>query len=109
MIFCVSSGIGFNVMDFCVFQQLHSEYRSTYTWHEYTGPHQDNTVVRRAPQAPPSKSNSDLSAITALIANIDKAKRCEAEIKSIRDISLSLPKKFRTEKPDQSYVETTCF
>ncbi|XP_074098255.1 uncharacterized protein LOC141526969 isoform X3 [Cotesia typhae] len=34
--------------------QLHSEYRSTYTWHEYTGPHQEHTVVRRAPQAPPT-------------------------------------------------------
>ncbi|KAG8038836.1 hypothetical protein G9C98_003143 [Cotesia typhae] len=39
---------------FFVFQQLHSEYRSTYTWHEYTGPHQEHTVVRRAPQAPPT-------------------------------------------------------
>ncbi|XP_018304409.1 flocculation protein FLO11 isoform X2 [Mycetomoellerius zeteki] len=35
--------------------QLHSEYRSTYTWHEYTGPHQEHTVVRRAPQPPPSR------------------------------------------------------
>ncbi|XP_071567524.1 uncharacterized protein [Temnothorax nylanderi] len=34
--------------------QLHSEYRSTYTWHEYTGPHQEHTVIRRAPQPPPS-------------------------------------------------------
>ncbi|XP_017754158.1 PREDICTED: mucin-5AC-like isoform X2 [Eufriesea mexicana] len=34
--------------------QLHSEYRSTYTWHEYTGPHQEHTVVRRAPQPPPT-------------------------------------------------------
>ncbi|XP_006570797.1 mucin-5AC isoform X4 [Apis mellifera] len=33
--------------------QLHSEYRSTYTWHEYTGPHQEQ-VVRRAPQPPPT-------------------------------------------------------
>ncbi|XP_026826735.1 uncharacterized protein LOC105282341 isoform X4 [Ooceraea biroi] len=32
---------------------LHSEYRSTYTWHEYTGP-QEHMVVRRAPQ-PPSR------------------------------------------------------
>lgn len=37
-----------------VLQQLHSEYRSTYTWHEYTGP-QEHTVVRRAPQPPSSK------------------------------------------------------
>ncbi|XP_071567526.1 uncharacterized protein [Temnothorax nylanderi] len=35
-------------------KQLHSEYRSTYTWHEYTGPHQEHTVIRRAPQPPPS-------------------------------------------------------
>ncbi|XP_044006835.1 integrator complex subunit 6 homolog isoform X14 [Aphidius gifuensis] len=34
--------------------KLHSEYRSTYTWHEYTGPHQENTVVRRAPQSQPN-------------------------------------------------------
>ncbi|XP_078047987.1 uncharacterized protein LOC144475701 isoform X12 [Augochlora pura] len=34
--------------------QLHSEYRSTYTWHEYTGPHQEHAVVRRAPQPPPT-------------------------------------------------------
>lgn len=33
-------------------QQLHSEYRSTYTWHEYTGPHAELAVVRRAPQPP---------------------------------------------------------
>ncbi|XP_011879125.1 PREDICTED: serine/arginine repetitive matrix protein 1 isoform X8 [Vollenhovia emeryi] len=38
--------------------QLHSEYRSTYTWHEYTGPHQEHTVVRRAPQPPPTKQPS---------------------------------------------------
>ncbi|XP_034934064.1 cell surface glycoprotein 1 isoform X4 [Chelonus insularis] len=35
---------------------LHSEYRSTYTWHEYTGPHQEHTVVRRAPQPPPTST-----------------------------------------------------
>lgn len=40
-------------------QQLHSEYRSTYTWHEYTGPHQEQ-VVRRAPQPPPTSSKSTL-------------------------------------------------
>ncbi|XP_044006833.1 probable serine/threonine-protein kinase DDB_G0267686 isoform X12 [Aphidius gifuensis] len=37
-------------------KQLHSEYRSTYTWHEYTGPHQENTVVRRAPQSQPNST-----------------------------------------------------
>ncbi|KAL6441191.1 hypothetical protein ACFW04_003468 [Cataglyphis niger] len=36
-------------------KQLHSEYRSTYTWHEYTGPHQEHAVVRRAPQPPISR------------------------------------------------------
>ncbi|KAJ8980722.1 hypothetical protein NQ317_019217, partial [Molorchus minor] len=36
--------------------QLHSEYRSTYRWHEYTGPRQE--VIRRPPQANlPEKSN----------------------------------------------------
>ncbi|KAL6441192.1 hypothetical protein ACFW04_003468 [Cataglyphis niger] len=35
--------------------KLHSEYRSTYTWHEYTGPHQEHAVVRRAPQPPISR------------------------------------------------------
>ncbi|XP_043484934.1 synaptojanin-1 isoform X3 [Leptopilina heterotoma] len=34
--------------------KLHSEYRSTYTWHEYKGPHQE-AVVRRPPQAPSTK------------------------------------------------------
>lgn len=29
--------------------QLHSEYRSTYRWHEYTGPRQE--IVRRPPQS----------------------------------------------------------
>ncbi|XP_015171503.1 PREDICTED: uncharacterized protein LOC107063875 isoform X9 [Polistes dominula] len=36
--------------------QLHSEYRSTYTWHEYTGPQQEHTIVRRAPQPPPTST-----------------------------------------------------
>ncbi|XP_043495776.1 uncharacterized protein LOC122519981 isoform X2 [Polistes fuscatus] len=35
---------------------LHSEYRSTYTWHEYTGPQQEHTIVRRAPQPPPTST-----------------------------------------------------
>ncbi|XP_018568607.1 actin cytoskeleton-regulatory complex protein PAN1 [Anoplophora glabripennis] len=47
--------------------KLHSEYRSTYRWHEYTGPRQE--VVRRPPQAniaekandpqPATKSNDE--------------------------------------------------
>lgn len=36
--------------------KLHSEYRSTYTWHEYTGPQQEHTIVRRAPQPPPTST-----------------------------------------------------
>nr|CAH7739306.1 unnamed protein product [Callosobruchus chinensis] len=35
--------------------KLHSEYRSTYRWHEYTGPRQE--VVRRAPQLNVDKNN----------------------------------------------------
>ncbi|CAH2006237.1 unnamed protein product [Acanthoscelides obtectus] len=35
--------------------KLHSEYRSTYRWHEYTGPRQE--VVRRAPQMNVDKNN----------------------------------------------------
>ncbi|XP_012252360.2 proteoglycan 4 isoform X3 [Athalia rosae] len=42
-------------------KQLHSEYRSTYTWHEYTGPHQEHAVVRRSPQpAPVSTKQANL-------------------------------------------------
>ncbi|XP_033214348.1 uncharacterized protein LOC117171297 isoform X2 [Belonocnema kinseyi] len=37
--------------------KLHSEYRSTYTWHEYKGPHQE-AVVRRPPQAPSTKQTN---------------------------------------------------
>ena len=36
--------------------QLHSEYRSTYRWHEYT-PKQQNTVVRTAPVPQPLTSS----------------------------------------------------
>ncbi|KAJ8950391.1 hypothetical protein NQ314_007931 [Rhamnusium bicolor] len=44
-------------MCLCIFfsLQLHSEYRSTYRWHEYTGPRQE--VVRRPPQAVAEKAN----------------------------------------------------
>ncbi|XP_022915588.1 nuclear protein MDM1 isoform X9 [Onthophagus taurus] len=38
--------------------KLHSEYRSTYRWHEYTGPRQE--VIRRAPTTQPGVgANSD--------------------------------------------------
>ncbi|XP_050313497.1 uncharacterized protein LOC126748365 isoform X7 [Anthonomus grandis grandis] len=41
--------------------KLHSEYRSTYRWHEYTGPRQD--VVRKAPMQngiPPSGGTTEI-------------------------------------------------
>ncbi|XP_044765244.1 nuclear protein MDM1 isoform X2 [Coccinella septempunctata] len=38
--------------------QLHSEYRSTYRWHEYTGPRQE--VVRKAPQTNAVPPSSDI-------------------------------------------------
>merc|ERR1719225_1571823 len=38
--------------------KLHSEYRSTYRWHEYT-PKQAGTVVRTAPSPHPPLSSSD--------------------------------------------------
>ena len=42
--------------------QFHSEYRSTYTWHEYAGPKQEHAVVQRPPhQAQPSKLTVSLS------------------------------------------------
>ncbi|XP_074098257.1 uncharacterized protein LOC141526969 isoform X5 [Cotesia typhae] len=53
-------------------KQLHSEYRSTYTWHEYTGPHQEHTVVRRAPQAPPTSTKQ-------VTAKLQSAKSTEDE------------------------------
>lgn len=37
-----------------LFQQLHSEYRSTYRWHEFTGNSRPE-VVRRAPAPNPSQ------------------------------------------------------
>ncbi|XP_045482390.1 nuclear protein MDM1 isoform X2 [Harmonia axyridis] len=38
--------------------ELHSEYRSTYRWHEYTGPRQE--VVRKAPQSNAVPPSSDI-------------------------------------------------
>ncbi|XP_044765245.1 nuclear protein MDM1 isoform X3 [Coccinella septempunctata] len=38
--------------------KLHSEYRSTYRWHEYTGPRQE--VVRKAPQTNAVPPSSDI-------------------------------------------------
>ncbi|XP_050519562.1 nuclear protein MDM1 isoform X2 [Diabrotica virgifera virgifera] len=39
--------------------KLHSEYRSTYRWHEYTGPRQE--VVRRPPQTNVSEKTNDIN------------------------------------------------
>ncbi|KAF4533212.1 hypothetical protein B566_EDAN011852 [Ephemera danica] len=44
---------------------LHSEYRSTYRWHEYTGPRQE--VVRRPPQ--PSGGNGSAKSQAAAMMN----------------------------------------
>ncbi|XP_057652779.1 uncharacterized protein LOC130891756 isoform X13 [Diorhabda carinulata] len=41
--------------------KLHSEYRSTYRWHEYTGPRQE--VVRRPPQTNVTEKSNDISAV----------------------------------------------
>ncbi|XP_049826735.1 uncharacterized protein LOC109608782 isoform X2 [Aethina tumida] len=38
--------------------KLHSEYRSTYRWHEYTGPRQE--VVRKPPQATTVEKSNDI-------------------------------------------------
>ena len=40
--------------------QLHSEYRSTYRWHEYT-PKQQSAVVRTAPTPQPLTSSGNQS------------------------------------------------
>ncbi|XP_049955080.1 uncharacterized protein LOC126471056 [Schistocerca serialis cubense] len=46
--------------------KLHSEYRSTYKWHEYTGPRQE--VVRRPPQSqtsPPAANGTSANGNTS--------------------------------------------
>ncbi|KAK0096581.1 hypothetical protein PV326_005077 [Microctonus aethiopoides] len=77
-----------------MFQQLHSEYRSTYTWHEYTGPHQEHTVVRRAPQAP---QNSTKQAS----AKLQSAKSTEDENNEGPTLEPPLPR--RKKCPELAY------
>ncbi|KAL0100630.1 hypothetical protein PUN28_019196 [Cardiocondyla obscurior] len=71
--------------------QLHSEYRSTYTWHEYTGPHQEHTVVRRAP--PPSTKQPS--------AKLQSAKSTEDE--NSEGLTLEPPLPRRKKCPELAY------
>ncbi|XP_011637483.1 proteoglycan 4 isoform X4 [Pogonomyrmex barbatus] len=75
------------------FMQLHSEYRSTYTWHEYTGPHQEHTVVRRAPQPPPSTKQPS--------AKLQSAKSTEDENSEGPTLEPPLPR--RKKCPELAY------
>ncbi|XP_076635800.1 uncharacterized protein LOC143348927 isoform X14 [Colletes latitarsis] len=74
--------------------QLHSEYRSTYTWHEYTGPHQEHTVVRRAPQPPPTST-------TQASAKLQSAKSTEDENNEGPTLEPPLPR--RKKCPELAY------
>ncbi|XP_018358274.1 PREDICTED: serine/arginine repetitive matrix protein 1 isoform X4 [Trachymyrmex cornetzi] len=73
--------------------KLHSEYRSTYTWHEYTGPHQEHTVVRRAPQPPPSTKQPS--------AKLQSAKSTEDENSEGPTLEPPLPR--RKKCPELAY------
>ncbi|XP_077275641.1 uncharacterized protein LOC143904675 isoform X15 [Temnothorax americanus] len=73
--------------------QLHSEYKSTYTWHEYTGPHQEHTVVRRAPQPPPSTKQPS--------AKLQSAKSTEDENSEGPTLEPPLPR--RKKCPELAY------
>ena len=75
-------------------KQLHSEYRSTYTWHEYTGPHQEHTVVRRAPQPPPTST-------TQASAKLQSAKSTEDENTEGPTLEPPLPR--RKKCPELAY------
>ncbi|CAK9805835.1 hypothetical protein ANTQUA_LOCUS4583 [Anthophora quadrimaculata] len=74
--------------------QLHSEYRSTYTWHEYTGPHQEHTVVRRAPQPPPTSTKQ-------ASAKLQSAKSTEDENNEGPTLEPPLPR--RKKCPELAY------
>ena len=50
--------------------QLHSEYRSTYRWHEYT-PKQAGAVVRTAPIPQQPLSSSGTSSLTSSALSLD--------------------------------------
>ncbi|XP_039303338.1 uncharacterized protein LOC105200057 isoform X9 [Solenopsis invicta] len=73
-------------------KQLHSEYKSTYTWHEYTGPHQEHTVVRRAPQPPSIKQPT---------AKLQSAKSTEDENSEGPTLEPPLPR--RKKCPELAY------
>ncbi|XP_076280338.1 uncharacterized protein LOC143209056 isoform X2 [Lasioglossum baleicum] len=73
---------------------LHSEYRSTYTWHEYTGPHAELAVVRRAPQPPPTST-------TQASAKLQSAKSTEDE--NIEGPTLEPPLPRRKKCPELAY------
>ncbi|XP_029159564.1 uncharacterized protein LOC114931603 isoform X6 [Nylanderia fulva] len=73
--------------------QLHSEYRSTYTWHEYTGPHQEHAVVRRAPQPPLSTKQPS--------AKLQSAKSTEDENSEGPTLEPPLPR--RKKCPELAY------
>ncbi|KAL6441179.1 hypothetical protein ACFW04_003468 [Cataglyphis niger] len=73
--------------------QLHSEYRSTYTWHEYTGPHQEHAVVRRAPQPPISTKQPS--------AKLQSAKSTEDENSEGPTLEPPLPR--RKKCPELAY------
>ncbi|KAK9298230.1 hypothetical protein QLX08_008384 [Tetragonisca angustula] len=75
-------------------KQLHSEYRSTYTWHEYTGPHQEHTVVRRAPQPPPTSTKQ-------ASAKLQSAKSTEDENNEGPTLEPPLPR--RKKCPELAY------
>ncbi|KAG7199772.1 hypothetical protein KM043_000437 [Ampulex compressa] len=75
-------------------KQLHSEYRSTYTWHEYTGPHQEHTVVRRAPQPPPTSTKQ-------ASAKLQSAKSTEDENSEGPTLEPPLPR--RKKCPELAY------
>ncbi|KAL6441176.1 hypothetical protein ACFW04_003468 [Cataglyphis niger] len=74
-------------------KQLHSEYRSTYTWHEYTGPHQEHAVVRRAPQPPISTKQPS--------AKLQSAKSTEDENSEGPTLEPPLPR--RKKCPELAY------
>ncbi|XP_036140916.1 uncharacterized protein LOC105834274 isoform X2 [Monomorium pharaonis] len=73
--------------------RLHSEYKSTYTWHEYTGPHQEHTVVRRAPQPPSSTKQPS--------AKLQSAKSTEDENSEGSTLEPPLPR--RKKCPELAY------
>ncbi|XP_036140928.1 flocculation protein FLO11 isoform X10 [Monomorium pharaonis] len=75
------------------YRQLHSEYKSTYTWHEYTGPHQEHTVVRRAPQPPSSTKQPS--------AKLQSAKSTEDENSEGSTLEPPLPR--RKKCPELAY------